>query len=228
MTFLVKGQNMKHLNYFFKLGLMLLCLFLTACSPETLLANLSLNPSSRVLFKDDFSNTVGGWSTQRDTNTIIDYENNGFRIWVNQPNFDYWSVPGLHFTDVRIEVDAVKTAGPDDNDYGIICRYIDQNNFYGFLISSDGYYGITKRKNGEHSVISAKAMEPGSSIRTGIATNHIRADCIDSTLTLYINGSKAAEITDPEYKIGDVGLLAGSFTQTGVDILFHHFVVSKP
>lgn len=228
MTFLLKGQIMKIINPFFKTSLLFLCLFLTACSPETLLANLSLNPDNRVLFKDDFSNTAGGWSTQRDVNTLIDYDNNGFRIWVNQPNFDYWSVPGLNFTDVSIEVDAVKTAGPDDNDYGIICRYQDQNNFYGFLISSDGYYGISKRKNGDHSVIGAKGMEPSSSIRKGIATNHIRADCIGSTLTLYINGTKAAEVTDPEYKVGDVGLIAGSFNQTGVDILFHNFVVSKP
>ena len=219
---------MKQLISFSKASFLVVCLFLTACSPETLLANLSLNPDNRVLFKDDFSNTAGGWSTQRDVNTIIDYETNGFRIWVNQPNFDYWSVPGLHFTDVSIEVDAVKSAGPDDNDYGIICRYRDQDNFYGFLISSDGYFGISKRKDGDHAVIGAKAMEPSSSIHKGVATNHLRADCIGSTLTFYVNGTKVAEVTDPDYKVGDVGILAGSFSQPGVDVLFHHFVVSKP
>ena len=35
--------------------------------------------------------------------------------------------------------------GPDDNDFGIICRYIDDNQFYYAIISSDGYYGIVRK-----------------------------------------------------------------------------------
>ncbi len=211
-----------------RFGFWLLIFALTACSPGQLMLNLVPGSDKSILFKDDFSTISGGWSTQRDAHSIIDFDQGGFRIWVNQPNYDYWSVPGLRFTDVSIEVNAIKLAGPDDNDFGIICRYQNQDNFYGFLISSDGYYGISKRKNGDHTIISGHEMKPSSAIHTGVAVNTIRADCIGSTLTLYVNQQKLAEVTDAEYPVGDVGVLAGSFTQSGVDILFKNFIVRKP
>jgi hypothetical protein len=188
----------------------------------------TLDPKGGVLFQDDFSDPTSGWVTQRSTNQVMDYESSGFRIWVNQPNFDYWSVPGLRFTDTRIEVTAAKVAGPDDNDLGIICRYRDQNNFYGFLISNDGYYGISKRKDGDHRMISEDGMKHSGVIHTGNAQNRIRADCIGSSLALYVNDVKLVETQDTDYAVGDVGLLAGSFDTAGVDILFTNFVVRKP
>lgn len=44
-----------------------------------------------------------------------------YDAWANQSR----SFPG----DVRIEVDAAKIGGPDDNDFGVICRYQDIDNF---------------------------------------------------------------------------------------------------
>jgi hypothetical protein len=198
-----------------------------ACSES-----IYVNPSPTVsgdqgLFQDDFSDPSSGWLTERDEDHIIDYENGSFRIWGNRPQFDYWSIPNLNFGDVRIEVDAVKLGGPDNNSYGIICRY-NQESFYGFIISSDGYYGISKRKNGDHQTIGVEGMKTSPFIQKGAALNHIRADCIGNVLTLYINGEKLQEVTDSEFSMGDVGLLAGSFNVGGIDIRFNHFQVLKP
>jgi hypothetical protein len=65
-------------------------------------------------------------------------------------------------------------------------------------------------------------------ILKGDATNHIRADCVGDTLTLYVNGEKLAEAKDSDFTSGDVGLMAGTFDQVGVDIRFDNFVVSRP
>jgi hypothetical protein len=200
-----------------------------ACSMESLQAtNSPAGAENKVLFQDDFSDPSSGWVTVREPDQIMAYEDGGFRIWVNQPNFDYWSVPDLRFTDVQIEVDITKLGGPDDNDIGVICRYKNPDNFYGFLISNDGYYGISERQNGEHQVIGMDGMKHSSAIHTGTAQNHLRADCVGNTLTLYVNGVKLAEVQDSSLAIGDVGLLAGSFDQPGVDILFNNFIVKKP
>ena len=206
---------------------LVLSMAILACSIEDLGLPAAPVNDENLLFKDDFSDKTSGWITTQEPNVVMNYELGGFRIWVNQPNFDTWSVPGMRYSDVQIEVDAAKTGGPDDNDYGIICRYQDQNNFYGFLISSDGYYGITRRKDGAHQTINPSGMKAGEMIVRGAASNHIRADCIGSTLTMYINGQKVAEVQDSEIASGDVGLLAGSFDTGGVDILFNRFVVNK-
>jgi hypothetical protein len=71
-------------------------------------------------------------------------------------------------------------------------------------------------------------MPPSDAINQGAATNHIRADCVGSTLTLYANGTQIDQQTDTDFSTGDVGLLAGTYTQTGTDILFDNFVVMKP
>jgi hypothetical protein len=198
-----------------------------ACSDSIFVKPSPTVGSNPVLFQDDFTDPSSGWLTERDADHIIDYENNGFRIWGNRAQFDYWSIPNLNFSDVRIEVDAVKIGGPDNNSFGVICRYSHEN-FYGFIISSDGYYGISKRKNGDHQIIGAEGMKTSPVIQQGTATNHIRADCIGNDLTLYVNGEKLQEVTDNDFPNGDVGLLAGSFDVGGIDIRFNRFQVLKP
>jgi hypothetical protein len=183
--------------------------------------------TSNVLFQDDFSDQDSGWNTSSDELGSVEYEDGGFRFFVNEVQFDYWSVPDLNFSDVHIEVDGKKAGGPDDNDFGVICRYQDEKNFYAFLISSDGYYGISKMKEGEHNVIGTDGMQYSDLILPGAATNRIGADCIGSRLVLYVNGEELLQIEDSEFTDGDIGLLAGTFDSPGVDIVFDNLVVTR-
>jgi hypothetical protein len=184
--------------------------------------------TSNVLFKDDFSNTGSGWEQNTDSDGSTAYYNSSFRIQVLTSDYTYWSTPDKSFqNNVRIEVDATKNGGPDKNGFGIICRYQDQDNFYRFYITNDGYAGIIRRAQGNPKVISAsdRKLQPVNGINSGSVTNHIRADCIDNTLTLYVNGTQVATATDSTFTGGDVGLIAQSFDTGGVDIVFHNFIV---
>lgn len=188
----------------------------------------SSSESSNVLFKDDFSSSNSGWDQVRADDGITDYENGVYRINVLVPDTDVWANPGLDFTDTQVEVDATKVGGPDDNDFGIICRYQDTDNYYYFIISSDGYYGIGKVVDGEYNLIGMDSMPPSEAINQGADTNHLRADCIGNTLTLYVNGEELDSKEDNEFTSGDVGLLAGTYTESGTDIHFDDFYVYKP
>jgi hypothetical protein len=182
-----------------------------------------------ILFQDDFSSTSSGWSdTYRDESGMTDYDQGGFRIQVLQTNFDYWANPNLNFTDTSVEVDATKIGGPDDNDFGIICRYTGVDNFYFLLATSDGFYAIGKYSNGTQSLIGSDSFLETDKVTSGNTTNHLRADCVGSTLTLYINGTQVHSVTDTDHTSGDVGLMAGTFEESGTDILFDNFVVRKP
>ncbi len=183
---------------------------------------------SQVLFQDDFSDSNSGWDSVRTEDGVTDYENGAYRIFVNTDNMDVWANPSLSFTDVHIEVDATKAGGPDDNDFGIICRYKDVDNFYFFIISSDGYFGIGKTVDGEQQLIGAESMDTSDAIRQGNATNHITVDCVGSTLSLSVNGTHLQTVEDADFSSGDVGLLAGTYDEPGTDILFDNFVVTAP
>lgn len=181
-----------------------------------------------VLFQDDFSDTSSGWDRVNVEDGITDYADGVYRIWVNSTSTDVWANPGLDFTDTIVEVEATKVGGPDDNDFGVICRYQDESNFYFFIISSDGYYGLGKVVAGEQVLIGEEELMPSDAIKLGNVTNTIQADCVGSTLTLYANGAQLTSVQDSSFTSGDVGLLAGTFDEPGTDIHFDNFVVRQP
>ncbi|OGO64930.1 MAG: hypothetical protein A2029_09440 [Chloroflexi bacterium RBG_19FT_COMBO_47_9] len=190
--------------------------------------NTQSTPSD-VLFSDEFSDTSKKWDQVSDSTGNTDYYNNAYRIVVNEVSYDAWANPGNEsFIDTRIEVDATKNGGPVDNDFGIICRYIDSSQFYFGVVSSDGYYGIMKMTSDGSKPIGKDSMLESDKISQGVATNHIRFDCVGSTLTLYVNNSQIDQQTDADYTAGNVGLLAGTFATGGTDILFDNFYVYKP
>jgi len=181
-----------------------------------------------ALFSDDFSDPDSGWDRVQAEEGVTDYDNGRYRIFVDQSQHDYWANPGLSFTDVQVEADATKIGGPDDNDFGLICRYQDTENFYAFLISSDGYYSIMKYSGGSSETLGADAMLSTDAVIQGDSTNHLRADCIGDSLTLYANGERLHAVTDSAFSSGDVGLIAGTFDEPGADIAFDDFVVLQP
>lgn len=185
--------------------------------------------AGEILFSDDFSNPNSGWKVWNSQEAVIEYAEGGLQFTINQLNYDYWSLPGKDFSNVTLAVDAALKEGPTDNDFGLICRMQDEYNFYAFLISSDGYGGIVKVKDGLYQVLNSESgLEYGAMIQQDLAVNLIRADCIGSTLTLYVNHEKFLEVEDSDFTDGDVGLLAGSYSQSGVRILFDNFYVLNP
>ena len=202
---------------------------LTAVKPPT--AQPTTGGSGDILFQDDFSNVNSGWDRSQDSKYFSDYKNGGYRLNVIPANYSIFANPYRSFqNDVSIEVDATKIGGPDDNAFGVICRYQDVDNFYFFYISSDGYVGIGIDNAGKKTIISTSDgnMVSDSNIYQGAATNHMRADCIGDTLTLYVNGTQIATATDGTFTGGDVGLIVRTYNVGGTDIMFDNFFVYKP
>jgi hypothetical protein len=204
-----------------------LAAFLVTGCTETGLFN-STPAAGGVLFLDDFSDPTSGWLQGQDEFGLAEYTEEGFRIYVASESSAKISIPRLHYSNVHLEVEARKIGGVDDNDFGLICRYKDPDNFYFFIISSDGYYGIGKYVQNSLSLIGMDMMQTSNLIHEGEAVNLIRADCVGDLLTIYINGQKTAEVRDSTLKEGDVGLIAGTFASPGTDILFNQFVARRP
>ncbi len=157
----------------------------------------------------------------------MDYDGGGYRILVNALQMNFWSTPHKSVADVRLEVDAGKLAGPDENRIGLICRS-NGKDYYFFLISSDGYYGVGLFKDDQVSMLGQSEMLNSTNINMGLAINHLRADCVGDTLTFYVNGFEVAKVKDTSLTSGDFGILAGTFTTPGVDVVFDNFVALQP
>jgi hypothetical protein len=182
-----------------------------------------------ILFIDDFSNIDSGWGHFSDSGAENNYANDGYHIYVKTANLYYWVNSFQSFRDGIVEVDAQKIAGPDNNEYGVICRLKDEANFYLFSISSDGYYGIWKKIDDVWSEVGgADGGFDDKVIQLGNVSNHLKITCNKGNLTLEVNGSILMDVVDTDLTYGDVALYVSTFDKPGVDILFDNFVITKP
>jgi len=201
-------------------------------TPQTLLKGFSLDlpmptpfaPAGAVLLSDDFS-SKSGWFISESDRFILEFVEDGYRVFVMTKNNPVWSTRTKIFEDVRLEVDAVQTKGPVDGYFGLICRQVDNTNYYLLVVSMDGTFGIAKVEDGEIRYLSFTNEYPDLLKFTG---NRLRADCIGDNLALYVNDTKVLEANDGEYSSGGVGVVAGNRSTSGTDILFDNFIVINP
>lgn len=103
-----------------------------------------------------------------------------------------------------------------------------EKNYYAFVISSDGYAGIIRVQEGVYELINSDTMEFAGSINQGKSINYLVATCQGNQLFFDINGVNQFSIKDDRFASGDVGLIAGSFDEPGVDIFFDSLTVFQP
>lgn len=164
-----------------------------------------------------------------------------------------WSTLDRKFNDVDLRVTTLLVDGPfDQNQYGIIFRYRDEQNFYLFRISSDGYYSLAKVKNGVQEMVSD--WNTSGTIRQGNAANEIRVWGQQTKFRFFINGEPVAlclkgnnktsmwvgpdacveggELTyvyeDKSFKQGRVALAAGTIDGSEITVAFDDLVIVGP
>ncbi len=179
-----------------------------------------------IVFREDFEGSGGAWPSEDKETYSFGTADGGYRIYVNTFFADIWTVRDREFTDVRLELDITKTSGPDDGYAGLICRFQNSGNYYGFTVSGDGGYRIYKKFGG----IITDLDNPGQGgiVQTGDAFNQIRADCTGTSLTLFVNGERVAEAEDDAFAEGRVGLVVGTEATAGLDILVDNFLIANP
>ena len=184
-------------------------------------------PGGALLFADDFSNTGSGWDRYSDTEGITDYQDGVYKIGVNIDTYFYWANPYRSFQDVIIDVEAEMITDEEDNQFGIICRHADVDNWYALVISGDGFAAVRKRFQGNDLEMLSEWI-PNQAINTGLSSNQLHAECIGNRLALFVNGVLVVEAFDSDIPAGDVGLIAGTFSAPKTEVLFDDFAVFSP
>ncbi len=186
--------------------------------------------SGQALFTDDFSDPKSGWDVRTTDNGASGYQDGRYFLRVDTPKYQLWSTPGQLFKgDVAVEVTAVVGHGPQDNEMGVICRYQDRQNFMYGSIGADGYYAIGEIKADKDTILTgAGKFQQSDAIPVGGESYDIRFTCEGDRYTLYVNGEKIDSASSSAFTRGDAGLLAGTFDQGGLEVLFDDFSVSTP
>lgn len=184
------------------------------------------SPQEGLLYSDDFSDSSSGWDVFADEDSEAGYYDGEYYVLVNTPNWVAWGNPSLTFNDFRLEIDAEKWAGPDNNNFGVIVRYVDSDNFYLFQIASNGHYSVWKQVNDEWETLVEWTTSPD--IKQGASTNHLTVIAQGADFGFYVNGKRLVDVTDASFARGDIGLFAGAFDEAGVEIRFDNLEVLAP
>ncbi|MFL7840455.1 MAG: family 16 glycoside hydrolase [Candidatus Promineifilaceae bacterium] len=212
--------------------------FLSACDslPEVDIPFTDSGPDAcnagGTLFADDFSGEQNcGWAEYNRGGAVVAIEDGSLNISTSSPGEIWWTNPGRTFDDVIINIEASQTGGVDDNAYGVLCRYQNEQNFYLFLISGDGYYAIGKYSGTDVPITYLTPdgqYQASDVINQGIASNDIQASCIGNQLSLAVNGEPLLTVTDNDFSSGDIGLAASAMQQGTVEISFDDLRIFAP
>jgi len=168
------------------------------------------NNSDEEVLWDDFSDRKSGWEHFQLDEGSAGYAEETYQIAVNVPNTDIFTTYARTFVNSEITVKAARIKGSDNNNFGVICRFKDSENFYAGQISSDGFAGIFKVEDGKYRLLGHQSMAPVPAIMGGSGENEIRFECIENTLTLSVNNVLADSQQDDMFKSGEIGLIAGT------------------
>jgi hypothetical protein len=214
--------------------LLLLLLVTTALAACSVVSGPTTDPCNEngALLRDDFSGEQNcGWREYNQGGAVVEIAEGNLSISTSQTGQIWWTNAGRDFTDMIVTVQVRQTSGPNNNAYGVLCRYQDENNFYIFLISGDGYYAIGKYQTGEQQVTYLTPNQEyafSDLINQGVATNLLRVSCIGNELSLAVNGLPLITVTDDSFSSGDVGLGVSTLEPGTAVVQFDDLLVLAP
>jgi hypothetical protein len=189
-------------------------------------AGTTLTPGV-VVYQDDFEDPTSGWSTGSDDDTEVVYQDGEYRVSVFRENYVAWGnpEPALDLGDFEIEVDARAVEGPLDNNLGILVRYQDdEEDFYWFQISSDGYFSVDRLAGDDW--VTVAGWQEADAIRQGLGTtNRLKVSCSGDRFIFSVNDTYLGTVTDENLGPGNIGLAAGTFAEPGTVVYFDNLRV---
>lgn len=210
-------------------------------------------PSSADGFNDEWAQYSGRLST------LI--KDGKMQVTIGEAGGGAYSTASPYFGDFDLRVDAQAVGGPIDNGYGVVFRLqnkdnasFDDDNYYLFLISSDGYYQMSRTVDGVVKIISDWIAS--DAIQQGLdSVNHLRVVARGDTFHFYVNevplqlcipddpdaistysggecvgGAMVDALTDDAIPNGQIGVTAQSTPSggEGVVVAFDNLLVYAP
>jgi hypothetical protein len=171
----------------------------------------------------DFRRDDGAWSMDAEEGVTHTYARRALHITVDRDDWVSWSKnQEIDTADFVAEVDAGYVAGPIGAEYGLVFRYVDDQNLYLYVISSDGYYSLFRRLDGQWEALVPWTQESTLNIGDG-ALNRLGVLAEGPVITLYVNDGVLTTIEDDAIVSGRIGLAAGTFDEPGLEVFFDNF-----
>lgn len=185
---------------------------------------------SNVVLSDDFSSA--SWGTGTDADSSVEYANDALQFLVFRTNYFVWSTPNDEdYSNVHIEVTALNNSTDTTTAFGIICHMQVTDVSYYFAVTPAGQYAIGRSQLASDDVFLTNNDQwaNSDSIPVNQLSYRVGADCANNgTLTLFVNGTQIATVSDTTYTSGNAALFVWSGEQeAGANVSFDDFQMTR-
>ena len=199
-----------------------LTLVLAACSLDT----PSPTPS-QPLFADDFSQNRGFWDLFTEDGASSQIVGGQLAISVSKPASVALSISAINVTNFDVTVSTTFTAGSPTNSFGLVFRYLYNDNFYRLDLTGDGLWGVSRRLGDQW--ISIIDLQASPALQAGVGkTNSVRILARGSEFTFFANDTPLGSATDNNLPVGRFGVFASTFHDPTIQVEFDDVRLVKP
>jgi hypothetical protein len=145
-------------------------------------------------------------------------------VHIFEPGQVAWGSTQREWGDVHLAVTATQVSGPPDNEYGILLNMDDDQHFYAFSISGDGYIRAARYDEGVWTLLGSD-WTPSEAINQGAASNVLEVVEQDGAFEFIVNEQSVIQVTADAtggkvLSPGSIGLYAGAFGAGDVVVAF--------
>lgn len=183
-----------------------------------------------LVLRDDFSRPTSGWAD----NAGHADRARGFSTYTGTGKFQMTPTddatvgvvlaPRQAATgDVRVEADLFMYAGVGAGASGVVCRFRDARNYYGFVVSGAPGWVILKVENGRPVPLAKGALPRG--VMPGAVEGKLAATCEGERLALSFGGRDVGQARDATFARGSAGLMVMGEKTAGTSAVFDTFAL---
>lgn len=173
---------------------------------------------------------AGSWTVGDDATASGVVQEGAYSMVIQESGDIFWVTGGRNFADAVYEVAATPVEGIIDNGYGMLFRVDnEENTFYIFKVSSDGYVYIGRCIDScaDVAVLVDRDWFASEAVQQGLnVTNILRVEANGSDMIFFVNDTEVGRATDGEISQGDIGLVAETFAPGGLRVEFDNFKVT--
>lgn len=147
-----------------------------------------------------------------------------YQIGLQLPDTLVMSAFGGVYTDVAAEAELRFVEPGETTTAGLLFRLADEQNFYAYSLSSDGFYALEVCQSGVWRQLIAWTPWPTIDARGG--GNRMRVVVQGDQISLFLNNDLLAQTVDSTFSAGRLALNANTYAASGARVTFDNLIVT--
>jgi len=186
----------------------------------------SFSSLGEVVFEDRFQSSAG-WNISRSSRGEISIAGSEINIVINQANsylYAYREKPDLD--DFFVQIRAMPSLCTGRDEYGLLFRLTNDQNFYRYSLSCSGEVRLEKIVAG--GVVTLQPWTRSASVPVGAPSiSNLEVLAQGEEMSFFVNGDLQFKVVDEELKIGSFGIFGKSTGDSAYTVSFSDLVVQS-